>query len=374
MNAHSAPDLKVLDDLQLLTDVVFDEPKDVNEPTDLAYARAFTGEAQPYWLADPSDRSPNAGERLKWLFEFYGKLRERHPNDENFRFAHGDYTFRAHRDKQFDGATTLSLRRIPEVCPELTDLELPPYYREFLMDETLLDTGGLVLIVAPVGNGKTTTISAALKSRAKAYGGVTVMVEDPCELHLKGFHGGKNVGEIRQYQIDPSLPRDQQFPEAVYKSLRKFPQTRGNKTIFISEIRDADTAVEACRAAQAGFTVFATLHASDNVNTVFRLITLLSGRLSNDAARDIVAGCLRLVVYQRLVLMQKALGWKRGKLTGEFLYLPHASHPAANTIRDAKNSITMLQDQINTQRNVMKEAHEKQTPFEDLQSRFRSGK
>ena len=368
---NAIADLQVLEDLSLITDIVIDEPADVEHPTDVAFARAFTGEAQPYWLIDPTNHSKEGLDRIKWLYDFYGELRDKGPTEANFRFSHGGYTFRGNRKAQFDGERTLTLRRIPEHAPDLSDLSLPPYYGDFLMLPDLLETGGLVLVTAPVGQGKTTTISAALLSRSKRYGGVTAMVEDPNELHLKGFHYGEKCGEIRQFAVDTRLPPHEQFPPVIHDSLRMFPQTRGNKTLFISEIRDEDTAVAACQAAQAGFTVFATLHGSNLVNVVFRLVTLLQGRMSMEAARDIVAGSLRLVAYQRLNLIQKPLGWHRGKLSVDLLYVPDASHSIANTIRTAP-SLQALQDPVNQQRNILRAAADVNLPFVDVLQKLRA--
>ena len=136
---------------------------------------------------------------------------------------------------------------------------------------------GVVLVTGPTGSGKTTTLYGALKELNKPTQKV-VTVEDPIEYRLSG---------INQVQVNPKI--ELTFARVLRSVLRQDPDI-----ILVGEIRDAETAEIALRAAMTGHLVLSTLHTNDAVSTAARLMDM-------GAEPYLIAASLRGVVSQRLV-------------------------------------------------------------------------
>jgi type IV pilus assembly protein PilB len=136
---------------------------------------------------------------------------------------------------------------------------------------------GIVLVTGPTGSGKTTTLYSILNHLS--CDGVNIMtLEDPVEYPMT---------LIRQASVGDSAKLD--FASGIRALLRQDPDA-----ILIGEIRDADTAEMAFRAALTGRQVFATLHTNSAVGTFPRLLDL-------GVVPDILAGNIIGVIAQRLV-------------------------------------------------------------------------
>lgn len=136
---------------------------------------------------------------------------------------------------------------------------------------------GLLLVVGPVGSGKSTTVYSMLSELNSTEKSV-VTIEDPVERRLAG---------VNQIQID--VKTGLTFVTALRGTLRQDPDI-----LMIGEIRDAETAQIACRAATSGVLVLSTLHANNTAGAV----DVLRGFGISSAA---IADCLRGVISQRLV-------------------------------------------------------------------------
>ncbi|UTW62102.1 type II/IV secretion system protein [bacterium SCSIO 12741] len=153
----------------------------------------------------------------------------------------------------------------------MRDLE-KDYYREAIRKPS-----GIVLISGPTGSGKTTTLYATLKLLNKENLNV-VTVEDPIEYTLPG---------INQVQVKESIGLS--FASALRSFLRQDPDV-----IMLGEIRDAETANMAIRAALTGHLVLSTVHTNSAWGTISRLrdmgvpAFLLSGTLNASIAQRLV--------------------------------------------------------------------------------------
>ncbi|MCC9605215.1 GspE/PulE family protein [Blastopirellula sp. JC732] len=136
---------------------------------------------------------------------------------------------------------------------------------------------GLILVTGPTGTGKTTTLYACLQFLNDGKRKINTL-EDPVEFSLGG---------IRQSQIAPKIGLD--FSELLRSVIRQQPDV-----IMIGEIRDAETAATAVRAANSGHLVFATLHAPVAAAAVQSMLSL-------DVNPHFLASGLRGVLSQRLV-------------------------------------------------------------------------
>lgn len=136
---------------------------------------------------------------------------------------------------------------------------------------------GLILVTGPTGSGKTFTLYSGLSALNVPEKNVC-SVEDPLEIPLEG---------INQTQIQPRSGLD--FNLVLRALLRQDPDV-----IMVGEIRDAETAGIAVKAAQTGHLVLSTLHTNSTAETLTRLRQMgIPGYLLGPA--------LQLIVAQRLV-------------------------------------------------------------------------
>jgi general secretion pathway protein E/type IV pilus assembly protein PilB len=136
---------------------------------------------------------------------------------------------------------------------------------------------GIILVTGPTGSGKTTTLYSVL-NHINSEGQNIMTLEDPVEYPM---------AMIRQTSIAEAAKLD--FANGIRSMMRQDPDV-----ILVGEIRDADTAEMAFRAAMTGHQVYSTLHTNSAIGAVPRLLDI--GILP-----DIMAGNIIGVVAQRLV-------------------------------------------------------------------------
>jgi general secretion pathway protein E len=136
---------------------------------------------------------------------------------------------------------------------------------------------GMVLVTGPTGSGKTTTLYAALRLRDSAVEKI-ITIEDPIEYQLPGIT-----------QVPVHTHAGVTFATALRSILRQDPDV-----LMIGEMRDSETASLAVQAAMTGHLVFSTLHTSDALGAIPRLIDL-------GVPPYLVAATVDAVMAQRLV-------------------------------------------------------------------------
>jgi type IV pilus assembly protein PilB len=141
----------------------------------------------------------------------------------------------------------------------------------------LANPNGLVLVTGPTGSGKTSTLYTMISSLNSPDRNI-VTAEDPVEYEMPG---------ITQVSVRPDIGFT--FDKALRAFLRQDPDV-----ILVGEVRDAETANTAMKAAVTGHLVLSTLHTNDAVTTVTRLVDM-------GVPPYMVAAAVRLVVAQRLV-------------------------------------------------------------------------
>jgi type IV pilus assembly protein PilB len=136
---------------------------------------------------------------------------------------------------------------------------------------------GLILVTGPTGCGKTTTLYAILQMLNKE--GVNIVsIEDPVEYFIEG---------INQSQIKPEIGYD--FVNGLRHILRQDPDI-----IMVGEIRDEETANLVIHAALTGHVVLSTLHTSNALGVIPRLIDM-------GIKPYLLPSVLQLAMAQRLV-------------------------------------------------------------------------
>ena len=145
-------------------------------------------------------------------------------------------------------------RVIPLAVQTMEDLHLPPICRAFVNQPR-----GLVLVTGPAGAGKSTT-QAAMIDHINTHCPLHIMtIEDPIEF----------VHTDRKALINQrELGRDtHSFAAALKHVMRQDPDV-----ILVGEMRDLETIALAITAAETGHLVFGTLHTTDAVQTIDRVI------------------------------------------------------------------------------------------------------
>ena len=137
--------------------------------------------------------------------------------------------------------------------------------------------GGMVLITGPVNSGKTTTLYAALSEINTPERNI-MTIEDPPEYRIEGVN-----------QIQVNKKTGMTYAAGLRAMLRS-----DIDEIVLGEIRDAETAEMAVRAALTGHLLFSTLHTKDALGAVFRLLDM-------GVPAYLLAAALTGVVAQRLV-------------------------------------------------------------------------
>jgi Tfp pilus assembly pilus retraction ATPase PilT len=250
----------------------------------------------------------------------------------NYRVTLDGRHYRCQRGRSESG-WQLALRRLPSTCPRLEDLVIQPKQLvEVLLGEWLLE-GGLVLLAALTGNGKTTLAGGIARSLLEHYGGRMVTAEDPPELPLEGFWGG---GTCNQFEVDwnETDPWRRGFAGSVRDALRRMPAARP-AYLFVGEIRDSETATEVIKASLSGMLVIATIHAETTKGALERLTTLAEEGLGS-ASGALLGQALRIVIHQRLHLDPRKQGWERGYYELSALTCTGDTHPIAIALRDRK--------------------------------------
>ena len=136
---------------------------------------------------------------------------------------------------------------------------------------------GLILVAGPTGSGKSTTLHSALKIVAVEHKNV-VTIEDPVEYVVPGIT-----------QIPVHEANDAGFAVQLRAVIRQDPDI-----IMVGETRDVETARISVQAALTGHLVFSTIHATDAVGAIYRLLQM-------DIEAHLLASAFRGAISQRLI-------------------------------------------------------------------------
>jgi twitching motility protein PilT len=149
-------------------------------------------------------------------------------------------------------------------------------------------------VTGPTGSGKSTTLAALLNTINRTQNKHIVTLEDPIEYV---YQSDKCVVTQRQLGMDTDT-----FPNGIKYALRQDPDV-----ILIGEMRDRETMMSALHAAETGHLVFSTLHTTDTVQTINRIINAFEP-YEREPIRNQLAGVLQGTVSQRLVKKAEGKG------------------------------------------------------------------
>ncbi len=180
------------------------------------------------------------------------------------------------------GSLGLVMRHVRGKVLGFEDLHLPP-----VMERIADMARGLVLITGTTGSGKSTSLASIvdwINERKRLH---IVTLEDPIEfLH----RNKKSIVTQREMSIDTK-----DFYVALRAMMREDPDV-----ILIGEMRDAETFQAAMSAAETGHLVFSTLHTTNAMLTIDRILDMFPSDM-HAQVRSQISLQLRASVAQRLV-------------------------------------------------------------------------
>lgn len=179
------------------------------------------------------------------------------------------------------GLVNIVFRLVPKV-QSISDLKLPPILADLAKKKQ-----GFFLVVGPVGQGKSTTLSAMINVINNEQSRNIVTIEDPIE-HV--YTPNKSIINQREVGIDT-----QSFQSALKEVFRQ-----DVNVIMIGEMRTPETISIAVTAAETGHLVLSTLHTNNASQTIDRIIDSFPGN-QQDQIRGQLAASLLGIFSQRLV-------------------------------------------------------------------------
>ncbi|MEZ0229936.1 MAG: type IV pilus twitching motility protein PilT [Planctomycetota bacterium] len=210
------------------------------------------------------------------------------------------------------GAVGSVLRVIPYEIKSFRDLGLP----EELCSQIASFNKGLVLVTGATGSGKSTTLAAMVDYVNRTRNEHIITIEDPIEF----VHKNKCC-LVNQREIGSDTHG---FKNALRTVLRQDPDV-----VLVGEMRDMETIESALVLSETGHLTFGTLHTSDCVQTMNRMIDVFPA-YQQQQVRTQLSFVLMAVFCQQL--LAKADG--RGRVMAAEIMVVNAAIRAL--IRDDK--------------------------------------
>lgn len=179
------------------------------------------------------------------------------------------------------GSACVAIRLIPK-AKSFEDLNLPQTLKDFSRRKQ-----GFFLVVGPVGQGKSTTLSTMVNLINSEVAAHIMTIEDPVEFI---YQPDKSIINQREIGIDTT-----DFLKALKSTFRE-----DANVILIGEMRDSATISAAVTAAETGHLVLSTLHTNNASQTIDRIIDSFPAE-QQDQIRLQLASSLLGIFSQRLI-------------------------------------------------------------------------
>ena len=180
------------------------------------------------------------------------------------------------------GNISIVIRRVSFELPDFDELNLPEAIEGLAANER-----GIILVTGVTGSGKSTTLAALINKINRTRNAHIVTIEDPIEFLYRDDRCLINQQELG---ID-----FESFDDALKRVLRQDPDI-----ILVGEMRDRTTIRSAITAAETGHLVFSTLHTSDAVQTVERILKYFDTD-EHELVLQQMSNNLKAVISQRLL-------------------------------------------------------------------------
>ncbi|MDR0292293.1 MAG: PilT/PilU family type 4a pilus ATPase [Elusimicrobium sp.] len=193
---------------------------------------------------------------------------------------HGRFRFNVYRQS---GKICISIRHISLKIPTFQELNLPAPVLEGLSE----NRRGLIVVTGMTGAGKSSTLASMLGYINRTRRGHILTIEDPIE-----FIHAEEKCLVSQLAIGLDT---HSYVSALRAAMRQDPDV-----IMIGEMRDSDVIRSAILAAETGHLVFSTMHTTDAVQTLTRMIEAFPHEQQGQVRLQL-ADLMKGVVSQRLL-------------------------------------------------------------------------
>ena len=180
------------------------------------------------------------------------------------------------------GAVCAAFRYLPKSITTIEDLHLPKVCHNFAELKQ-----GLVLVVGPTGQGKSTTLASIINEINQRTALHILTIEDPIEYI---YPKGQSIISQREVKTDTHS-----WNAALRSALREDPDV-----ILVGEMRDAETIAATITLAETGHLVFSTLHTNSAAQSIDRIIDSFPAYEQNQIRMQL-AFTLRGIISQRLL-------------------------------------------------------------------------
>jgi len=196
----------------------------------------------------PKDRQPIVTGRIKSIANMHQEITYDQDGSIN---TYDNFSVRVSSQKNVNGEKfVLRFLKKNSNLRSLEELGFPQ--DKELVSAAFEKRNSLILICAPTGEGKTTTLYSVLDFLNKPEINI-ISIENPVEMRMAG---------VNQVEIGPNIT----FATALRTVLRQDPDI-----ILVGEIRDRETAEIAVEAGQTGHLVLATIHTIDAIEAITRI-------------------------------------------------------------------------------------------------------
>ncbi|MEG0872576.1 MAG: ATPase, T2SS/T4P/T4SS family [Clostridia bacterium] len=219
----------------------------------------------------PKDRQEIITGRVKSISNMHQEIAYDQDGSIN---NYDDYSIRVSTQKNVNGEKFV-LRLLKKDAQARDLFELGFSRDKELVDKAFDKRNSVVIVCAPTGEGKTTTLYSVLEYLDKPEINI-ISIENPVERRVPG---------VNQVEIGPNIT----FASALRTVLRQDPDI-----ILVGEVRDEETAKTVIEAGQTGHLVLTTLHTIDAVEAITRIRKM--GVSDYDVSATIVTS-----ISQRLV-------------------------------------------------------------------------
>ena len=188
------------------------------------------------------------------------------------------------------GSVGCVLRLVPHEIAGFEELRLPIKFCQSICNLR----SGLILVTGATGSGKSTSLAAMIDYVNRSRKQHIVTIEDPIEF----VHQNRDC-LVTQREIGTD---SQSFHMALRSVLRQDPDI-----VLVGELRDQETIEAALTLAETGHLTFGTLHTSDAVQTINRVIDVFPPH-QQQQVRTQLSFSLEAVLSQQLLPLASGRG------------------------------------------------------------------
>ncbi len=215
--------------------------------------------------------------------------------------ANGYGRFRVNVMRQ-RGQVAMVIRYLVSTPPDFKTLHLPEELQDLILEKR-----GLILVAGATGAGKSTTLASMIEHRNRTVHSHILTIEDPIEYI---YEYKKSVINQREIGTDTKS-----YADALKSAMREAPDV-----ILIGEIRDSETMQQAINYSETGHLCLATIHASNAIETIDRVINFFPQENHKQLLTDLSHN-LKAVICQRLIKGTKGNLWPAVEVLLESPYI-----------------------------------------------------